>query len=59
MCLISEIYTVEYIEREASLIIRMLSPYKKSKKKFNHCYRPLSDLDRRIMKRWGIFLNGI
>lgn len=58
MIRIDEIYTIEYIEREASLIIRMFSPYKSKRKKFNVSQMPFSDLDRRIMKKWEVFKNG-
>lgn len=51
---ISEIYTVKYIAREASILIRMFSPHRK-KRKFVHSDFALTDMDKRIMRRWSIY----
>jgi hypothetical protein len=51
---ISEIYTVEYIEKEAAILIRMFSPHRK-KKKFVHYDFALTPMDKRIMHRWSVY----
>ena len=51
---INEKYTVEYIEREASILIRMFSPHRK-KRKFVHSDFMLTEMDKRIMRRWRIY----
>lgn len=47
-----ERYTSKYIEREAALLILMLG--KKRSKQFGRSVFVKSDLDKRIMTRWGL-----
>ncbi len=49
----NEIYTVEYIEREAGLIILFFSPHVR-KRKVNSRLFGFNEMDHRIMKRLGI-----
>jgi hypothetical protein len=47
-----ERFTVEYIEREANIIIKFFT--RRGKKKGQWLFTPFNDMDHRIMKRLGI-----
>lgn len=47
-----ERYTVEYIQREAYILLRFLR--KKKHKGVGKPAAPLNDMDHRILRRWGI-----
>lgn len=47
-----ERYTVEYIRREARILIRFLRP--KKHKGVGAPFTPITELDGRILRRWGL-----
>ncbi len=51
---ISEIYTVEYIAREACILIRIFSPHKKKRRFIHRDFTP-NEMDKRILQRWGVY----
>lgn len=47
-----EKYTVQYIQREAFLLVRFLG--QKNKYPYKHYNYVLTDMDWRILRRWGL-----